>query len=369
MYFITAAGRNYYIAIKVRAALGGRLAVFESRLETCDGPLTPITCDVDINYYYEDVASNSGNRTITLLSGNSSVSEQPTGEILTVLYVNTVTGYGCTAYSAVYDCPGALPVTTTTTTTSTTTTTTTVAPASYSDPLIKHDQYSSSFGAITVSVWENVGTGGTSYKMFKSDYGFTNTGGSGTGVFLGLTGSLVEELYVDSTLYAPLGFENLSDKSFSYAAVFRVEAPSDGYNIGSVRATSTPNGFGIGGGSDFSGPYIQAYMYKPGSDLYGPKIRVSTSPKWYLGVLTFDKTAGSSDAAKFYLNGGVTNFTGIHAIPTPSTFFSSDSYSYTLGTTLNPIKLAAAIYWTNTVLSQSQIQALVNEYNSRYTLG
>jgi hypothetical protein len=369
MYFVSLAGRNYNIAIRAGAAIAGRLAVFQSRLETCSGPLFPIGCDVDIEYYYKDAENTSGTRTITLLTGETSVSEQPTGVALTELYIVSLTGYGCTAYNDVYPCPQTLPTTTTTTTTSTTSTTTTVAPAAYSDPIVKHDQYSSSLGAITVSVWENVGTGGTNYKLFKSDYGFTNTGGSGTGVFLGLTGSLVEELYIDSALYSPLAFVSLYDKSFSYAAVFRVEAPTLGYTVASVRALNQANGIGISGGADSIGPYVKAYMYKPGSDLYGPLVRISTTPKWYLGVLTFDKTAGSSDAAKFYLNLSLTNFTGTSAIPTPSTFFSNDSYSYTLATTLNPIKLAAAAFWENTVLTQGQIQSIFNEYNSRYTLG
>ena len=56
-------------------------------------------------------------------------------------------------------------------------------------------------------------------------------------------------------------------------------------------------------------------------------------------------------------------------MPSPSTFFTTDTYSYFLGTTQNPIKLAAAIFWQNTVLTQAQVQGLYNEYNSRYTLG
>lgn len=365
MYFISVAGRNYNIAIAIGTRLGGTAAAFSSRLETCLGPLAAVSCDIDINYHYEDVASNVGNKTITLLSGSSGIIDQPTGNVLTVLYVNSLTGYGCTAYNTVYDCPGPLPTTTTSTTVApTTTTTTTIAPVVYSSPVIKHDQYSSSYSNPT---WTNVGSAGSTYNLTKNIYSNINTGGSGTGVFLGLTGSLVEELFVETALYG--SFINLYNKSFSYATVFRVEAPSLGYTISSVRASSQANGFGISGGSDTGGPFIQPYLYKPGSDLYGPTIRVSTSPKWYLGVLTFDKTAGSSDAAKFYLNLSANSFTGIHAIPTPSTFFNSDAYYYNVGTTLNPIKLAAATFWENTVLTQAQIQALYNEYNTRYGLG
>ena len=368
MYFVTAVGRNYNIAIRATAAIGGRLAVFSSRLESCNGPLQTVNCDIDITYYYEDVASNSGFRSITLLSGTSQVSEQPTGEILTTLYITSLVGSGCTAYNVVYDCPGPLPTTTTTTTTSTTTTTTTAAPATYSDPIIKHDQYSSSLGAITVSVWENVGSGGATYKQFKSAFGTTNTGGSGTGVFLGLTGSLIEETGISSTLYGD--FINLYNTSFSYAVVFRVELPTSGYTVSNIQAASAINGFGISGGSDVTGAYIKPYLFKPGSDLYGPRISVSSSPKWYLGVLTFDKTQTSSNCAKFYLNlSSVTTFSGLSAIPSPSTFFSTDTYYYNLGVTLNPIKLAAAAFWQNTVLTQAQVQRLFNEYNSRYTLG
>jgi hypothetical protein len=368
MYYVSAIGRNYNIAIRVNASLGGIRATFQSRLESCTGPLTPIACDVDIEYYYKDIENSFGTRTITLLTGQNSVDEIPTGAQLTDLYIVSLTGYGCTAYNVVYECPAALPTTTTTTTTSTTTTTTTAAPATYSDPIIKHDQYSSSLGAITVSVWENVGSGGATYKQFKSAFGTTNTGGSGTGVFLGLTGSLIEETGISSTLYGD--FINLYNTSFSYAVVFRVELPTSGYTVSNIQAASAINGFGISGGSDVTGAYIKPYLFKPGSDLYGPRISVSSSPKWYLGVLTFDKTQTSSNCAKFYLNlSSVTTFSGLSAIPSPSTFFSTDTYYYNLGVTLNPIKLAAAAFWQNTVLTQAQVQNLFNEYNTRYTLG
>jgi hypothetical protein len=106
MYFVTLAGRNYNIAVSVRAgAPAGRSAAFTSRLESCDGPIFPIDCDVDIAYYYEDVSPASGYGSITLFSGSSQVSEQPTGEILTTLYVTSLTGSGCTAYNQVFDCP------------------------------------------------------------------------------------------------------------------------------------------------------------------------------------------------------------------------------------------------------------------------
>ena len=368
MYFITAVGRNYNIAIRTTAALGGKLAVFSSRLESCNGPLEPVSCDVDIAYYYEDASPAAGYGTITLLSGSSQVSEQPTGEVLTTLYISSLTGSGCTAYNQVYDCPGPLPTTTTTTTTSTTTTTTTVAAASYSDPIIKHDQYSSSFGAITVSVWENVGSGGATYRQFKTTPGTATPGGSGTGTFLGLTGSLIEETGIIPALYGD--FINLYNTSFSYAVVFRVESPTLGYTIANAQAANSINGFNISGGSDFSGTYIRPYLFKQGSDPYGPRISISSSPKWHLGVLTFDKTLDSSNCAKFYINlSSVSTFSGTSAIPSPSTFFTTDTYSYLLGTTQNPIKLAAAIFWQNTVLTQVQVQNLYNEYNSRYTLG
>ena len=365
MYFITAVGRNYNIAIRVNASLGGIAATFQSRLESCSGPLTPIACDVDIAYYYEDIEFVSGSRSVTLLTGQTSVSEIPTGAQLTTLYISSLTGSGCTAYNVVYDCPGALPTTTTTTTTSTTTTTTTVAPVSYSDPIIKHDQYSSSFGAITVSVWENVGTGGATYKQFKTATGTATPGGSGTGTFLGLTGSLVEETGIVPTLYGD--FINLYDTSFSYAVVFRIESPTLGYTISNVQAANSVNGFNISGGSDFFGPFIIPYLFKQGSDPYGPRIRVSASPKWYLGVLTFDKTQTSNNCANFYIN--LSSVSTFNEVPSPSTFFTTDTYSYFLGTTQNPIKLAAAIFWQNTVVTQAQVQGLYNEYNSRYTLG
>jgi hypothetical protein len=368
MYYVSAIGRNYNIAIRVNASLGGIQATFQSRLESCTGPLTPIACDVDIEYYYKDIENSFGTRTITLLNGQTSVSEIPTGAQLTDLYIVSLTGYGCTAYNVVYECPAALPTTTTTTTTSTTSTTTTAVPATYSDPIIKHDQYSSSFGGITVSFWENLGSGGTTYRQFKTAGGTVIPGGSGTGTFLGLTGSLVAESGIVPTLYGD--FINLYNTSFSYAVVFRIEAPTLGYTISNVQAANSVNGFSISGGGDATGTFVRPYFFKQGSDPYGPRISISSSPKWYLGVLTFDKTQDSSNCAKFYLNlSSVSTFSGLSAIPSPSTFFTTDTYSYFLGTTLNPIKLAAAIFWQNTVLTQAQIQNLYNEYNSRYTLG
>ena len=68
MYFVSAIGRNYNIAIRVNASLGGIAATFQSRLESCSGPLTPIACDVDIAYYYEDIEFVSGYGSVTLLT-------------------------------------------------------------------------------------------------------------------------------------------------------------------------------------------------------------------------------------------------------------------------------------------------------------
>ena len=368
MYFITAVGRNYNIAIRTTAGLGGKLAIFSSRLESCNGPLEPVSCDIDIAYYYEDISPASGYGSITLFSGSSQVSEEPTGVQLTTLYISSLTGSGCTAYNVIYDCPGPLPITTTTTTTSTTTTTTTVAPASYADPVIKNDQYSSSYDSGTTK-WNNVGSGLSGYDLYSYS-GNINSAGSGTGVYLGLTGSFITAEDIGLIPVLNGSFLNLYNKSFSYATVFRVEQPSLGYTISSVRSEFFPCSFGISGGSDSIGSYIQPYMYKPGSDIYGPKISISSSPKWYLGVLTFDKTQTSNNCAKFYLNlSPVTTFTGLNAIPSPSTFFVNSTYNYSLGVTINPIKLASAIFWYDIVLTQAQVQNLFNEYNSRYTLG
>lgn len=365
MYFVTLAGRNYNIAIRVNSGLGGTSAVFRSRLESCNGPEVPISCDVDINYHYKDIENTEGDRTITLLSGSSNVSEIPTGAQLTELYINSLTGFGCTAYNDVYDCPGPLPTTTTTTTTSTTTTTTTASPTSYTDPAIKHDQYSSSYSDPT---WTNIGTSGSSYNLTIYPGSTINAGGSGTGVYLGMTGSmgtgeLEQELY--PAMYS--NFINLSNISFSYAAVFRVESPALGYTISSVRGNA---GFGISGGADNLGTFIRPYVYSSFAEkISDPIIRIPNTPKWYLGVLTFDKTATASTAAKFYLNLSPTNFIGGYEVPDPATFFTPEPYYYNLGFTLNPVKIAAAIFWQNIVLTESQIQNLYNEYNSRYSLG
>jgi hypothetical protein len=367
MYFITAVGRNYNIAISNRAgAPGGQTALFNARLESCLGPFETIDCNITIDFDWDAGGAGSGTGQVTIFSGSSGNSTIPAPDnALTSIAITNISS-DCTNYNSIQACPPFSNVTTTTTTTtSTTSTTTTVAPASYSDPIIKHDQYSSSLGAITVSVWENVGSGGATYKQFKTTTGTATPGGSGTGTFLGLTGSLVEETGIIPTLYGD--FINLYDTSFSYAVVFRVEAPTLGYTISNVQAANSVNGFSISGGSDFFGTFIKPYFFKQGSDPYGPRISISSSPKWYLGVLTFDKTQTSNNCAKFYIN--LSSVTTFNEVPSPSTFFTTDTYSYFLGTTQNPIKLAAAAFWQNIVLTPGQIQSLYNEYNSRYTLG
>jgi hypothetical protein len=370
MYYVIAIARDYNIAISNRAgAPGGSAAFFNARLENCTGPFQTIDCNITIDFDWDAGGAGSGTGQVTIFSGSSGNSTIPApGNPLTSIAITNISS-NCTNYNSIQGCPAfSNATTTTTTTTSTTSTTTTIAPASYSDPIIKHDQYSSSFGAITVSVWENVGSGGPTYKQFKTTAGTATPGGSGTGTFLGLTGSLIEESGIIPTLYGD--FINLYNTSFSYAVVFRIETPFFGYTISNIQAANSVNGFSIFGGSEKAGNFIRPYFFKQGSDPYGPRISISSSPKWYLGVLTFDKTQDSSNCAKFYLNlSSVSTFSGLSAIPSPSTFFTTDTYSYFLGTTLNPIKLAAAIFWQNTVLTQAQIQSLYNEYNARYTLG
>lgn len=366
MYFVTLAGRNYNLAIFTRAgAPGGTAAAFSTRLETCRGPIETIDCNITIDFDWEAGGAGSGTGQVTIFSGSSGNSTIPApGNALTYIGITNITS-DCTKYNSIFACPGLSPTTTTTTTTSTTTTTTTVSPTSYTDPAIKHDQYSSSYSDPT---WTNIGTSGSLYNLTKYASSNINTGGSGTGAYLGMTGSmgvgeLEQELY--PAMYS--NFINLNNISFSYAIIFRVESPALGYTVSSVRGTA---GFGISGGADSLGTFIQPYVYSSLAEkLSDPIIRIPNTPKWYLGVLTFDKTATASTAAKFYLNLSPTNFVGTNEVPSPSTFFTSDPYYYNLGFTLNPVKIAAAIFWQNIVLTQSQIQNLYNEYNSRYSLG
>ena len=386
MYFVALAGRNYNIAIRTTAAIGGRLAVFSSRLESCNGPLEPVSCDVDIAYYYEDVALNSGYRSITLFSASSQVSEQPTGEILTTLYISSLTGSGCTAYNQVYDCPGPLPTTTTTTTTSTTSTTTTVSPASYSEPIIKYDQYSSSFGPGGVPIWPNIGSGGSTYDMDPGTNSSITALGTGVSQYLRMNGGFIdtggEVQALSSALTGP--FPSLYNKSFSYAIVFRVQNPttSAGY-ISSIDAIQRFDGelsyYYIGqqvflyntlpSTSTGNTPKIYTGISQFDGDVADGNKAISTTSKWYLSVLTFDKNASYTTALKHYLNlsGGSIGFENEWI---PSTFFeSTNETNHNLGARVLDVDIAAVIFWENTVLTINQIQTLYNEYNSRYTLG
>jgi hypothetical protein len=391
MYFITLAGRNYNIAVSIRAgAPAGRSAAFTSRLESCNGPVFPIDCDVDINYYYEDVASNSGNRTITLFSGSSSVSEQPTGEILTVLYVNSLTGSGCTAYNQVYDCPGVFPTTTTTTTTistSTTTTTTTVTPASYPAPIIKYDQYSSSFGPGGNPIWPNIGSGGSTYNMGVGTNSSISALGSGTGQYLRLTGGVQsggpggEVVFLSyPALVGP--FITLYNKSFSYAIVFRIQtsnlqAVNSISNIyapdtetGISYASFAMNSYPYSGELTNSPPQISAGIYQYDGDAANAYIAIANTSKWYLAVFTFNKDGGSTNCVTLNLNNntidqGSTQFN-------PSGFFNSVQNSPTyhaLAFGTDELDVAAIAFWDSVILTRAQIQSLYSEYNSRYTLG
>jgi hypothetical protein len=389
MYFVSLAGRNYNIAVSVRTgAPAGRSAAFTSRLESCNGPIFPIECDVDINYHYKDVADNEGDRTITLFSGSSQVSEQPTGEILTVLYVNSLTGIGCTAYNQVFDCPGVFPTTTTTTTTttSTTTTTTTVAAASYPAPIIKYDQYSSSFGPGGNPIWPNIGSGGSTYNMGVGSNASISALGSGTAQYLRLTGGVQSggpEGEVVFLRYPALvgPFITLYNKSFSYAIVFRIQTSNlQAVNfISNIYAPDTRTGisyasFNIGNNSYndplIPSPQIVAKISQDDGDMADTHISIANTSKWYLAVFTFNKDGGSTNCVTLNLNnntidqGSTTN--------NPSGFFNSVQNSPTyhaLAFGTDELDVAAIAFWDNVILTQAQVQNLFNEYNSRYTLG
>lgn len=384
MYYITLGGRNYNIAIKVTAGFGGVAANFSSRLESCNGPIFPIDCDVDITYYYEDIALNSGLRTVTLLSGSSTISDTPTGYQLTTLYVDSTIGYGCTSYNTLLDCPAPLPVpTTTTTTTSTTTTTTTagITPESYPAPIIKYDQYSSSFGPGGNPIWPNIGTGGSTYNLSPGTNSTITAQGSGIGSYLKLSGGIqqIGPVNDSSTYWSPAltgNFLNLENKSFSYAMVFRLQNSQQYSYISYVYGTDPQSSLGIGFNivgyiSENFINTLEPSFFAPDSGGPGGEVLIAPTSKWYLGVFTFDKNASYQEAQKFYLNVVKYDFTQTYSW-SPSTWFNNTgtwTYKHVLAYGTQNLDVAAAIYWDNVVLSQAQVQNLFNEYNSRYTLG
>jgi hypothetical protein len=380
MYYVVAVSRNYNLVISIRAgAPGGQSAAFATRLETCRGPIETINCNITIDFQWSTAGAGSGTGQVTIFSGTSGNSTIPApGNALTYIGITNISS-DCTNYNNIQACPP-FDSATTTTTTSTTTSTTTIAPVQYSSAAIKHDQFSGSFNFGT-NIWPNLGVSGSRYDFRKDPSISTNlnAGGSGTAVFLGATSSLQNGYYLNCIELKQQPFINLTNISFSYAVLFRIVNPN--YNVSkyfSIASFSNTGPFFSGFNlyatinNDNTTMKLSTSLYKQ-SVSKTPSITLTAVNKWYLCVITFDKNQDSNNCANFYVNGGKIEglFSGAYDIPNPSTFFQTTGQggSFFSSATLNPLQIAASIFWQNTVLSQGEIQNLTNEYNSRYTLG
>jgi hypothetical protein len=371
MYYVALVGRDYNLQVRPRAVAAATTVIFETRLETCTGPKVSSSCDITIDYSWTDISPGSGTGQVIIYSGSSDASATPSGVTLTSVTITNLTGT-CADYNSLGACDSNLvpttTTTTTTTTTSTTTTTTTAAPAGPPSAIFKVDQFSGSYSSGT-STWANKGTGGSTYNLIKDPSTIINTGGSGTGVYLGITGSLeaaAEDIYYVTGVRGTA--PTLYNVSFSYNIVFRIENTNSAAQIGSIISDASLNGISLYLGRDNTSPYIETIFYRNSTESRTSRIRIPTTAKWYSYVLTYNKDAGggSPNPATTYLNSQLYNFPSISS---PSSYFQSATYSNTIGTTINPIKIAAVQFFSGVVLSASQIQGITNEYNSRYTLG
>jgi hypothetical protein len=384
MYYVIAIARDYNLVISIRAgAPGGQSAAFATRLETCRGPIETINCNITIDFEWSTAGAGSGTGQVTIFSGTSGNSTVPApGNALTYIGITNISS-DCTGYNSIQSCPPFDSATTTTTTTSTTTTTTTtIIPVPYSDATVKQDQYSSSYNPGT-RIWANLGLSGSRHDLEKRNDPSVNinSGGSGTALFLGVTSSLQDGGYYYCIDDKQQPFVSLADISFSYSILFRIENenPANSFYYGLVSlysgTGSTNSGFSFQLVRLVDSPtnlILTVNINNSLNRLYQEITLGNPFGKWYLATLTFDKTQDSNNAAKLYINQTLVHtFSGVNAIPNPATFFYSPpgNASIFIGATLNPMKIAASIFWQNTALTQAQVQNLYNEYNSRYTLG
>jgi hypothetical protein len=375
MYYVIAIARDYNLVISIRAgAPGGSAAAFSTRLETCRGPIQTIDCNITIDFDWDTAGAGSGTGQVTIFSGSSGNSTVPApGNALTYIGITNISS-DCTNYNSIQACPAFsnATTTTTTTTTSTTTTTTTVAPASYSDAILKFDQYSGSYNTSTL-VMPNLGTQ-TSINLIKNPPTLVTPSGSGVSSYL-----YMESFYYPDTnmWYNNFSTSNnitLYNKSFSIGFLFRTDNISNNSSFGlfSILSVSEPASsvhcFKI---CTPRGNFLRVNLSSVGKPfIMSPLDAVAIDPindsNWNYVVFTFDKNAASNNVAKLYVNASLTNF---DSISNASTYFSNTQHGIVIGQSELGMDFAAFSFWDNTVLTQAQVQNLYNEYNSRYTLG
>lgn len=394
-FYVAAVARNYNILIGIQAT-GTPTARFRTQLEKCNTRAYNVDCDIIITYDWSDNTPGSGTSTATIVSGSSTVFVTPSGYNLTYIEITGVDFSACTNYNSVGGCSNPFvttTTTTTTTTTSTTTSTTTIAPAEYPQPVIKHDHYSSSWGAGGSNIWPNVGTGGSTYNLS----GFEGQGaasieslGTGVGKYLRVSGGQVQfgptgDLILYGNPAFTGNFVSINNKSFSYAVVFRIQNEninsyndisgfSVPYSDGEVFLTA---GFSMHTERNLKLGQLQpqlfsgVYQYDAG---YGPSgyVQISTTSRWYLAVFTYNKNASASLGLKLYLNNNKISFNDIDNDFNLATYFDNTAgkpVTHTIAWATTDLNIAAVAFWDDVILTDAQVQSIFNEYNSRYTLG
>jgi hypothetical protein len=371
MYYVIAIARDYNIAISPTRV--GTLARFRSRLENCNGGLFRVDCDIDITYNWSDETPGSGTNTVTLTSGSNTVFDTPSGYNLTSLEIVSVSGPSCT-YNDIGACTDTsitTTTTTTTTTTSTTTTTTTVAPASYSDPILKFDQYSGSYNTSTLEM-PNLGTQ-TSIKLIKNPPTVVTPSGSGVSSYLYMESFYYPDTNTWYNNFATSDTISLYNKSFSIGFLFSADYVDNNQSFGlfSILSTSSPaSSIHCFKSSTPRGDFLRINLSSVGNPFILSPLDTGRIDNpvttWNYVVFTWDKNASGNNVAKLYVNSSLTNF---DSISNPSTYFSNTQYRVEIGLSEDGIKFGAFSFWDNTVLNQAQVQNLSNEYDSRYGLG
>jgi hypothetical protein len=373
MYYVIAIARDYNIVISIRTgAPGGQSAAFTTRLESCRGAIQVVDCIITIDFEWSTAGAGSGTGQVTIFSGTSGNSTVPApGNALTYIGITNISS-DCTGYNSIQSCPPFdSATTTTTTTTSTTTTTTTVAPASYSDAILKFDQYSGSYNTSTL-VMPNLGTQ-TSINLIKNPPTLVTPSGTGVSSYLYMESFYDSDSNIWYNNFSTSDNITLYNKSFSIGFLFRADNISNNSQFGlfSILSISEPaSSIYCFKTCTPRGNFLRVNLSSVGkpfiiNPLNTVPIDVGDS-NWNYVVFTFDKNADSNNVAKLYVNASPTNF---DSISNASTYFSNTQHRIVIGQSELGMDFAAFSFWDNTVLTQAQVQNLYNEYNSRYTLG